>query len=172
MSNPSPLVLAPSRAFAALGSVAVFAMLAHTVIEVISRTVFNAPLSGTLEIVTYWYMPLIAFIGMWLGYGKNEHISVDLLTSRLKPGAQWVLHIFVSTVMLLFLLIVVWYSTEGAITAAERGEYIGIDRVPIWPAKFIVPLSLAAFAVTLVIHTIRVIRRGHLPLQEAAREIV
>lgn len=168
--SQNPIILMPSRVLAALGSASVAAMLLHTVVEVVSRTAFNAPLSGTLEIVTFWYMPLIAFIGMWLGYTQNEHISVDLLTSRLKPGAQWVLHIFVSLLMFVFLTIVIWYSTHGAITAANRGEYMGIDRVPIWPVKFIVPIALLAFAIALVVQTVRIIRRGYLPLQEAAHE--
>jgi TRAP-type C4-dicarboxylate transport system permease small subunit len=166
------LITGSSRVLSALGMLAVAAMLVHTVVEVVSRTGFNKPMAGTLEIVTFWYLPIIAFVGMWAGFRENEHISVDLLVTRLRPGAQWVMHIFVSTLVLVALGLMVWFTTQQAFTSLRINEYVGIDHVPIWPVRFVVPAALLAFAIALASDTVRIIRRGSLSTLEENDEHV
>lgn len=143
------------------GMLAVGAMLVHVVAEVVARGIFNTPLDGTLEIITYWYLAGIAFIGMWQAFSNGEHISVDLVTARLKPGAQWVLHLFASAIVLTFLALLFYFSLGEALNAMGRGEFIGADRVPIWPMRFIVPIGVGAYMLGLLLQVIKVIRDGH-----------
>lgn len=155
-----------------LGMAAVAAMLFHVVAEVFARGVFNAPLTGTLEITTYWYLGGIAFIGMWQAFVHNEHISVDLVTARLQPGAQWVLYLFGALITFALLVLVFWFSLEAAFEAMDKGEYIGADRVPVWPMRFIVPIGVGAFLLAMIGQIARVIRDGSLKSLEEHHEPV
>lgn len=162
----------PSRVLSWAGMAAVAVMLVHVIAEVAFRGFFNHPLPGTLDYITYWYLAAIAFIGMWQAFVNNEHISVDLVTARLKPGAQWVLYIFGGIVTLVLLAMVFWFGLETAIAAFEKGEFIGSDRVPIWPMRFLVPLGIGAYMIALVAQLIGVARAGDLSSLEDHHEPV
>lgn len=172
LKNPTLWWQWPGQLLTWLGMAAVAAMLFHVVTEVVSRGLFNTPLRGTLEISSYWYLGGIAFIGMWLAFVHNEHISVDLVTARLKPGAQWVMYLFGAAVTFIFLALVFWFSIEAAFDAMAKGEYIGADRVPVWPIRFMVPIGVGAFLISLVAQAIQVIRDGSLASLEEHHEPV
>lgn len=172
LKNPTRWWGWPAQLLNWLGMAAIAAMLLHVVAEVIARGVFNTPLTGTLEITTYWYLGGIAFIGLWQACVHNEHISVDLLTARLQPGAQWVLYIFGAVIVFLFLVLLFWFSLGAAFEAMDNGEYIGADRVPVWPMRFIVPVGVGAFMLSIISQVIRVLRDGTLESLENQHEPV
>ncbi|MEV4899831.1 TRAP transporter small permease [Citricoccus sp. NPDC055426] len=172
LKNPTRWWQWPGQVLTWLGMAAVAAMLFHVVAEVAARGALNSPLTGTLEITTYWYLGGIAFIGLWQAFVHNEHISVDLATARLQPGAQWVAYLFGAVITFIFLALVLWFSVEAAFEAMDKGEYIGADRVPVWPMRFVVPLGVGAFMLSLIAQVTRVVRDGNLTSLEDHHEPV
>lgn len=78
---------APARLFAAVAGLLVLGMMAVTAVDVVLRFFFNAPLTGAFE-VTEISMALVIFAGMSLAAARREHITVNLLESRLSPRAR------------------------------------------------------------------------------------
>lgn len=148
-----------SKALSAVGMAAVIIMMIHVVLEVGLRSFFNAPIPGTLEMVTYWYMVLISFVGMWLAQQRNEHISVTLLVDRLGLGARRVIAVAGYCLTAVVLVLFIWFGFEGALQQMAVGEFSGSSRIPIWPMRFVVPIALTAWLVALIAQAIATIRR-------------
>ena len=151
---PSVLRWVPA-ALRAVAMAAVLGMVLLVVADVVMRGLFNSPIQGTLELMTYWFMVVISFLGMWLAQVKREHITVTMITDRLRGPAKMVFRVFSAILTVAFLAALGWYGLEAALINMARGEYTGAFRVPIWPMRFLVPIGLGAYAITLIIHTIQ-----------------
>src|SRR5690625_7584591 len=75
-------------ALTALTAAALIWMMLHITINALSRQFLNSPISGTNELVAYWYMPVVALIGFVTAHIRREHISVSLVVDRLPPRHQ------------------------------------------------------------------------------------
>ena len=65
-----------------------FAMMIHVSANAISRTWLDAPLDNTLEMVSYWYLPLVAFLGFIAAAYRGQHIAADLVYQMLPVVTQ------------------------------------------------------------------------------------
>lgn len=156
-----------------VGLIAILAMLINVVLDVLMRGLFNSPVQGTLELMTYWYMVTIALIGMWAAQTSDEHIAVSILSEKSGPWARHWLKLFVGLITVSFVVILAFFGFDAAVNNMAIGEYAGASRVPIWPARFLIPLGLGAFAVTLIIQLVRAAKAGpsaedepdHLPIE-------
>src|SRR5215469_16384292 len=68
------------------------AMFAAFVIQVVSRYVFDDPVSWTLEICSITYIWIVFFAGA-LAVEQRQHITFDMLYKSLRPGRRRVLAI-------------------------------------------------------------------------------
>ena len=162
----------PGLVMTGISMLAVVSMLFHIVLDVVSRNILNQPIQGTLEYTTYWYMVTLSFIGMWLAQTKREHIAVTLLTERLPALATSIIAAAGTLISVTFLIFLAWFGWQAAVDYAAIQEYVGIDRIPIWPIRFIVPISLLALAVTMAITTVQDIRSHIKPPEIRTEEIV
>ena len=116
--------------------------------DVIGRVVFNSPIKGTPEIVSFSIV-VICFLQAPFAIRSGGMIFVDALTTHLPPLAQRVLEIFGYLLGIAFFSIVFWGSIDPAIHAWNSSEFEGEGamRVPVWPARFIILVGtfLAAF---------------------------
>lgn len=138
----------------AVGQLGIAFMVAVVIADVAMRSLFNAPILGALEVVTYWCMVTVSFIGMWIAQRRGEHISVTMLTDKMHPQAQFLHQLFGNILTLVFLLAVGWYGWGNALQNMARGEFTGATNVLIWPMRFLVPIAMVAFAIVLVSQTI------------------
>lgn len=156
-----------------VGLIAIVAMLINVVLDVLLRGLFNSPVQGTLELMTYWYMVAIALIGMWAAQTSDEHITVSILSEKSSPWARHWLQLFVGLITVGYVALIAFFGFTTAMENMATGEYAGASRLPIWPARFLIPLGLGAFAVTLTLQLVRAAKAGpttesesdHLPLE-------
>lgn len=157
MSTPSnePLwVRAIDRLNIGLFSVAaavIVILMLHMVADVAGRYLFNKPIPGTLEIVTFWWMPIIVFLSLGWAQQRGEHITVTLLTERL--GATWrrVIETAGDLLSLAVVALLAWFTFQGALKGMEVGQAsIGSISVPIWPVKFIAAVGLVGYFLQLI----------------------
>ncbi len=163
MSRPiadGPLIKWAIRILNWVGAAAVVAIAVHIAIDIFARVAFNSPIPGTLEVVSNWYMIAAVFIGAWAAQRRNEHISVDIITARLPEASQAIVAVLASLVTLVFLVALIWLGLIEAFHNASIGEYIGAYRVPIWPARLLVPIGLCAYLVLLVFDTFQLVVRA------------
>ena len=107
------------------------------------RKLFNTSSNALLEI--QWYLFAAIFM-LAAGYTflRNEHVRIDILTSRLSPRGQNVVDI---VGILFFLLpmagLILWLSWPIVMTSLASGEMSqnsgGLIR---WPVKMLLPLGL------------------------------
>lgn len=129
-------------AAAALSGVAIVALMLHVSADVAMRTFMNRPILGTLEIVAYWWMVSIAFLGIAYTKIRNEHIAVDLLPDRLPIRQRAVVRLILEVITIAVLLLLVFYGWEAAMSSMARGENaVGVTPIPVWPFRFLLPLG-------------------------------
>jgi TRAP-type C4-dicarboxylate transport system permease small subunit len=138
--------------------IAGFLMMMHVAADVTGRTAFNRPLHGTTEIVSGWYMVAIHIVA-----GIFENIGTERFSF-------W-LGVVVKIVTFVYCAVFTWQTGVRAVQqtwagpAGEVWEAAG-GFIPVWPSRWVLPLSAGLMAVYLVLRVVRDIGRGHQPERE------
>ncbi len=142
-----------------IGGATVIVLMLHIVADVFMRYVFNSPLPGTIEIVSYWWMILITFLGQGLTQRRREHLEVSLLTD-LMPQMDRLGTIIGGRLLTLITVVALgYYGLLAAIEQTHRGEIaMGSITIAIWPMRWMVPIGMGIFAAQLVVDLIRDVR--------------
>lgn len=124
--------------------VVTFVMMVHITLNALLRTVIHQPLPNTLEIVQYWYVPIVAFLGFIAAQHRGQHIAADLvfqvLPSVTKRYALALMLVLSAAVTVGF----AWFGWGEAMHAMEIGKTAGVSTVISWPTYFLVPLAFAS----------------------------
>ena len=156
-----------ARALLAVAATLAFLICFLVCADVIGRVVFNSPVKGTPEIVSFSIV-VICFLQAPFAIRSGGMIYVDAVTTRLPLWAQRVLELAGYLLGAAFFAIVCWDSLDPALHAWNSNEFEGEGalRVPVWPARFVIILGtfLAAFNYLLLC-----LERVRAPLNEPAR---
>ena len=149
-----------------VAGLALVSMMAHVVFDVIGRTFFNEPIDGTLEIVSGYYMVAVVFLPIAFVTRNNEHIYVELFTRGMGPGRIALLDGAAELLALLFVGFLTWQSGVEAVARTAAGETweTAESLIPMWPSRWLLPLSLLAMTLYLVgrcVANFRIWRSGH-----------
>lgn len=131
---------------AALGAVAIAAIMVLTVADVVRRTLTDTSIQGVVEVA-----PLLLLSAAALGFGYAEqtriHVRTSMVTSRLPRAAALLFRAAGSVVSLVVLAWIAWEALDRAIRAVQNGDVTpGFVAFPTWPAQVLVPLGFALFA--------------------------
>ena len=133
-------------------------MMLHVCADVASRIVTDRPLNGTLEYVSFWWMPAIVFAAMAGTEARGEHIRATLLVERLSPRMSRVIEGFTLIVVFALVILMTYYAFANAMDSAQvKQAALGTAKVPIWPLKYFATACMAALALQLVASLYRVI---------------
>jgi TRAP-type C4-dicarboxylate transport system permease small subunit len=140
----------------AAGAVLLLLML-FTVLDVVLRYVFNAPLRSVYEF-TEFMMALIVFLGIpycgWVG----QHIAVDVFAGFLdRPALRLLPALLFFTSAALFALIAYQTSIETIATIEQASNLL---RWPHYPFRFAVAFGSALFAAVLTIQGVMSLRNA------------
>ena len=97
-----------------IAGLALLAMLFHVVLDVVLREV-HVPFSGTLEIVSFWYMVALVFLAIPVAQQHGHHIRVELFTAAVSTRVQQGIDLLVLLGCVALLALFVWVSTEEAL---------------------------------------------------------
>lgn len=121
-----------------------FVMMIHITANALLRTWWQAPINNTLEMVQYWYLPLVAFLGFIAAQYRGQHIAADLIfqmlphvTRRFVLAAMFVLCAAVS-------LGAAWYGYGEAVHAMEIRKTAGVSDLISWPTYFLAPIAFGS----------------------------
>jgi len=155
-----------ARALLATAAMLAFLICFLVCADVIGRVVFNSPVKGTPEIVSFSIV-VICFLQAPFAIRSGGMIHVDAITSHLAPRLRRALEIISYLLGIAFFALVCWGSFEPALHAWNSNEFEGEGalRVPVWPTRFIVILGtfLACFNYLLL-----ALQCLHAPLDTAA----
>ncbi|ENO85286.1 putative small permease of TRAP-type transporter [Thauera linaloolentis 47Lol = DSM 12138] len=130
------------------------------------RKLFNTSSNALLEI--QWYLFAAMFM-LAAGYTflRNEHVRIDIITSRLSPRGQNIVDVIgILLFMLPMAVLILWLSWPIVMASIASGEvsqnYGGLIR---WPVKLLLPLGLGLLVLQAVSELIKRIAflTGHGP---------
>ena len=142
------LVVRISDGLALLGAVGVVAMLVHITAYVIMRQFSHSPVPATVEIVSYYYMVLIAFLPLAWAERRGEMISIEIFAPLLTGRIGRINEIFVALVtagVYAVLTYTTWLVAMREFSA--RSFVLSLSVViPVWPGYFVLPIGFALAA--------------------------
>jgi TRAP-type C4-dicarboxylate transport system permease small subunit len=125
-----------------LCSAMILAIAAIATYEVIARWVFDAPTIWAQEIAVYLLLAC-AFFGFAPTMHAGEHIRIDLLVRRLKPGARLAVELLAFICIGLYAGVAAWGGCEMAAQSFEYGrKSLTLLSVPVWIPQLVVPIGM------------------------------
>ena len=130
----------------AISTVLILVAFAVTVYAVINRYVLNSPLLWADELIGYFLVALVMF-GAAEAYRRNDHIAIDLLSSKTSGTAALILAV-ISDLSVLAFAAVLGISTWEAVTFAYSfGSYSsGYIEIETWIPQSPLLAGAALFA--------------------------
>lgn len=138
---------------ALLGAVGVVAMLVHITTYVITRHLFSAPVPATVEIVSYYYMILIAFLPIAWAERRGDMITVEIFGQFFKGPVRKINAVFVALVTAAAYGALTYTTWLMAMRAFESKTFVISlqTAVPIWPGYFILPIAFGLAAIVTIL---------------------
>ncbi|MCW4355684.1 TRAP transporter small permease [Hoyosella sp. YIM 151337] len=156
--RPRNVVGALRVATLAVAATGLIIMMLHIVLNAALRTFVNAPVTGTNEIVSYWYMPLVALCGFVLAQRDRAHTEARVLFNRLPARLQRETHCAGLLLVAIACAGFAYFGFREALHSQHLGLTGGVTGVVIWPVTFLVPLIFAAITVQVLAEAVSTAR--------------
>ncbi|MBW1737118.1 MAG: TRAP transporter large permease subunit [Deltaproteobacteria bacterium] len=119
-------------------------MMLVTTVDVFSRFLFNMPVTGSIEITGFLLVATI-MLGIPYAASKKQHVTIDILTSKLSEKSYRALNSITLLVALILFAVMVWRSIDYAMLMHKMNRVTAVLRIPI--AAFILIVAFG-FALT------------------------
>ena len=130
-----------------IGSATLALMMVHICADVVLKFVLSKPLSGTLEIVSGYYMVITIFAPLALVELRREAIVVDAFFNYFSRSIKYICIIISLVLAIVVFAAFAYQSGLDALHAFRIGERaMGTAETPIWPARIIMPVSFTLAA--------------------------
>lgn len=152
-----------SFVLAAIAGVATVTMMLIICADVALRALgSNVP--GTLEIVSYYLMVMVAFLPIAQIERHDQMISVDSIYSAVPRRARLVLSALVAIGLAITYAGITYVTWLDAVANFNQRSFIYVltSIMPIWPVYFIVPIAFG-LATLVMVERLFDIGRGQLP---------
>jgi len=142
-----------------LGCLLVGLMAFHVVLDVTGRYVFNAPLPGTVEFVSHYYMVGVIFWPLAYVQSRRGHFAAEIFTQRLPRPVVAVLDAVGTLVVAVLLGFLTWRTAAYALefTLARESVQTAYFTIPTWPSRWFVPLGLGLMALYALMQVVQVL---------------
>lgn len=129
MKTVEKILMGIANVLSVCSTVIVAAMMLLVVVDVLMRTFFNMPITGSTEITQ------MMMTGLILGFAKsclgNDNLKVDVVANLLPKPAQYVLDIVMSAVCIGVAGLLTWRGFENASYFFEKNMvYMTLATVP------------------------------------------
>ena len=146
----------PIDALLWLGLIAGFLMMMHVTVDVAGRYVFNRPLEGTTEIVAAYYMVAVAYLPWaWIA-SRDGHIVAGMFQHIGTPRFDFWLDIAVKLFTTVCVAVFTYQTFLAALRQTRAGEVwlAGTMYLPVWPSRWVLPVSGFFMVLYLVLRVI------------------
>lgn len=148
-----PALNAADRALYLLAAAALVLMTVITMISVLGRYLFSAPIPDDL-IISEMLIVVLVFLPFSRVQAEDKHVNVTLLTDLMPPRGQAVCELLGLAIGLVFFGLVSVATFGNFLDAWTVGAYFeGRVEFPEWPPRFAVFLGCALLFARLVLDT-------------------
>lgn len=142
-----------------VGGLGIILMMLNITLDVVLKLIWNAPIQGTVEISSYYYMVAIVMLPMAMVEYDDEQISVDLLFNHFPDWLKRTSLLITFAATAGMLSIMTWRTGLDAMRAFSVGEVVmGSREIIVWPARCMLPLGFGLAAVAAVMRSIMLFR--------------
>ncbi|GAA6202128.1 TRAP transporter small permease subunit [Aquicoccus sp. SU-CL01552] len=142
-----------------IGGFSVVAMMLNVVADVVAKLVWNAPIQGTVEMSSYYYMVALVMLPMAFVEMQDQQISVDLLFNHFPNWLKKLALIFSCLAAAAILAIMAWRTGLDAMRALHVGEVVmGGREVIVWPSRMVLPLGFGLASLAALVRAVLVLR--------------
>lgn len=142
------------RIFVTVGVLALIAMMLLTTVSVIGRYLFNAPIPDDL-VMNEFLMVAVVFLPLSAVQAAREHVFVTIFSEWMSNEKKVMLETVGVVVGFVVFTVMAFATFDDFYAAYEVGAYVeGPLELPESPARFVVFLGLAVFAVRLFLDAI------------------
>lgn len=136
------------------GAIMVLLMIAHITISVVMRYVFVTPLSGSIVIVSYYYMIFVVFLPLGKVEEDRSHISVEILYSMTGGVLRTVIDVLTPLICLVITAMLSWRTGAEFISQFKEGTGVfeGDIYIMLWPTYAALPVGFALLTLTILIN--------------------
>ena len=130
---------------ALLGAAGVVVMLVHITAYVVMRTFFSSPIPATVELVSSYYMVIVAFLPLAWAERRGDMISIEVFAGLFRGRAGRAVDVFVALVTAVAYAILTYTTWTVAVREASTGAFVMSLSVaiPTWPGYFALPVGFA-----------------------------
>ncbi|MYE82694.1 MAG: TRAP transporter small permease [Gammaproteobacteria bacterium] len=133
-----------------LAGVLIFALMLLGVVQIVLRTVFNAPIFGYIDVVE---VAMVGFAVLSIAFVQRVggHVRMEMLVGKLAGRAKWLVEALGTGLAAFIVAVLIPYSWAHFERAFEFGDStIDIELVT-WPAKLVVPVALSVLLLRLAV---------------------
>lgn len=146
-----------------VGLIACFLMMIHVSVDVTGRTVFNHPFAGTTEVVSAWYMVMVAYLPWAYLSLNNNHIVAGIFSRIGTPRFSFWVEIGVKLLTAGYLSVFAYQTFFRALQQMRAGEVweAAGGFILVWPSRWLLPLASGLMILHLVLRVVADIMRGY-----------
>ncbi len=146
MERVSSIIVRIMSLFAGVGLVL---MMLQVNADVVGRYLFTVPVPLTMELVTFYYMPLVAFLPlMALERSPGGLIHVEFFYDFMPVWLRRWIFVFAMAAGAVYCAFAAHAAWGPAVSAFATGSYVGsIYTIASWPTRFVPVVGFALLAV-------------------------
>ncbi len=119
------------------------AMMLVTVLDVVMRYVFNAPLSWSFELISSYLMVGAFFLAVSATQAQRQHVNVDVIARHLPQRLRCGLAVLSGCATILLFALIWWAGAQGFWEAWHKNLVMdGEIPWPRWPTYLMIPIGL------------------------------
>ena len=123
-----------------IGGVAMFFIMLLTVADVIGRSFFTWPITGTYELSRY-FLVIIVLLGIGYAQQTEQHIAVDYFVSKLPLRSQFFFEVTANFLGLVFFALVTWQGWKGGWDSVKTKTVSDTLHIPSYPFEFLIAVG-------------------------------
>jgi len=129
-------------------------MMLVTAVDVLSRFLFNLPITGSIEISGIFLL-LTILLGIPYAAARKQHVSIDILVSRFSEKIRLNIESITLLVAVLMFSIIVWRTVKYAVFKQGMHAATPVLDIPLAPFVYVTALAFALLTFVLLIELIQ-----------------
>ena len=156
---PAPILTSVNRWLAWLedamnlcAAAAIFFLMFVAVFQIFSRTLLGTAIYGYIDYIEQ-ASALFALLGVAYCQRLGAHVRMDLILRGVPKRALWAMEGVAVLLALAIITVLIDSTFQNFLRAWNRGDSTMDIRLPVWPAKLMVPVALSVLWLRLLLQT-------------------